>query len=131
MTGHDLLGRTSGARTALTGLGIGIVGLLIQWIADPPKFNGFPPGIIFVAAFGVLVVLTARWWWSPLLATLISLWIVGLGVGFLIDNLENSNSGLVFGSAVMAVGLYGAAIAGIIGAVQRFRHRGANPRVAP
>lgn len=131
MTGRDLLGRTSGARTALTGLGIGILGLLIQWIADPSKFGGFPPGIIFVAAFGVLVVLTARWWWSPLLATLISLWIVGLGVGYLIENFENGNSGLVFGSAVMAVGLYGAAIAGIVGAVRRFRHRGAERPVTP
>ena len=123
MNGIQLLGRTTGARIAMVGLGIGIVGLLIQWIADPARFGGFPPGIIIVAVFGVLVVLTRKWWWSPLLATLISLFIVGLGVGPLIDNLRADNAGLVVGSAVMAVGLYGAAIAGIVAAVQGFRHR--------
>jgi hypothetical protein len=124
MTRLDLNGRTTGARIALTGLGIGILGLVIQWIADPAKFPGFPPGIIIVAVFGALVVLAGKWWWSPLLATLISLWIVGLGFGLLLDNFRAADSGLVFGSAVMAVGLYGAAIAGIAGAVRRYRHRG-------
>lgn len=107
----------------MAGLGIGIVGLLIQWNADPVKFPGFPPGIIIIAAFGVLVVLTGKWWWSPLPATLISLWIAGVGIRPLIDNLRSANGGLVFGTAVMAVGLYGAAVAGIIGAVQGFRRR--------
>lgn len=132
MTTVNIFDRVRGSRIALFGLGVGIVGLLIQWITDPAKFPSFPPGIIVIVVFGVLTALTNRWWWSPLLATAISLWIVGVGVAFLIDNLRSDNSGLVLGNIVMAIGLYGAAIAGIIGSVQRFRHRAewANSRAA-
>lgn len=123
MTGLDVLGRTTAARIALAGLGVGVIGLVIQWIADPGRFPAFPPGIIIIAVFGALVVLTARWWWSPLLATLISLWIGGVGFALVLRNFGVGNPGLAVSTAVMAVGLWGAAIAGIIAAVQGFRRR--------
>jgi hypothetical protein len=133
MTGLDVLGRTTAARIALAGLGIGIAGLVIQWIADPGKFPAFPPGIAIIAVFGALAVLTAKWWWSPLLATLISLWIGGVGFALVIRNFGEGNTGLVIGTAVMAVGLYGAAVAGIVAAVQGFRRRdlGSVPPAVP
>lgn len=121
----------------LAGLGVGIVGLLVQWAADPGKFGGvhrtfgmaFPPGILFIAGFGVLVVLTGRWWWHPVFAVLISFWIVGVGslAGKMGPNLVSSNLGTVLGNVVMAAGLIGSFVAGIYAMVATRRSR-ATPR---
>jgi hypothetical protein len=60
----------------LLGLAVGILGLVVQWIADPDVFHGFPPGIAFIAACAVLVVVASGRWWAPVFSVLISLWIV-------------------------------------------------------
>jgi hypothetical protein len=106
------------------GLLVGILGLVIQWIADPAKFSGaegtfgisFPPGIAFIAGFGVLMLLTARWWWHPVFGVFIAFWIAGVGtlVGKLTPNLVSHNAGTVTGNAVMAAGLLLAFVAGLV-----------------
>ncbi|MDR3033802.1 MAG: hypothetical protein LBV78_11980 [Kitasatospora sp.] len=106
------------------GLLVGIVGLLIQWISDPAKFSAaqgtfgisFPPGIAFIVGFGVLMMLTARWWWHPVFGVLIAFWIAGVGTlaGELTPNLVSHNLGTVAGNAVMAAGLLLAFIAGLV-----------------
>jgi hypothetical protein len=115
------------------GLLIGILGLIIQWIAQPAKFAGgegtfgisFPPGIAFILVFGLLTLFTARWWWHPLFAAFISFWIVGVGsiADKLQPNLTSHNTGTVAGNAVMAVGLTVAFVAGLISAVAGRRAR--------
>lgn len=112
-----------GTRVTLGGLLVGIVGLVIQWIADPAKFSGaegtfgvsLPPGIVFIAGFGVLVPLTARWWWHPVFAVLIGFWIVvgGTMAGKFLPNLVSHNPGTVAGTAVMGAGLLLAVVAGV------------------
>jgi hypothetical protein len=103
---------------SLAGLVIGIAGLIIQWIADPAKFAGdvFPPGIAFIAGSGVLMLITARWWWHPVFGVLIAVWIVG--VGSLADQVQpqltSDNPGTVAGVVVMAGGLILTAVAGIV-----------------
>ncbi len=55
---------------AFVGLGVGIVGLLVQWGANPAKFSAaqgffglaFPPGILFIVVAALLMLATARWW---------------------------------------------------------------------
>ncbi|TWE11357.1 hypothetical protein [Rudaeicoccus suwonensis] len=120
-------------RITLAGLGVGIVGLLIQWIADPSKFDGanktfglpFPPGILFLVAFGAATALTLRWWWHPIPSAFIAFWIVGVGgiAGELTPNLTSSNLGTVLGNVVMSVGLIATFCAGIIGAARGRRAR--------
>ena len=112
-----------------TGLGIGIIGLLIQWIADPSKFDGanktfglpFPPGILFVAGFGLLSFLTRRWRWHPIFAVLIAFWIVvgGALADKLQPNLTSSNVGTVLGNVVMVIGLAITFCTGLYGMVGR------------
>jgi hypothetical protein len=106
---------TTGTKLSLSGLAVGIVGLIVQWIADPVKFPGFPPGIYFIAACAVLVVMTSRRWWAPVFAVLISLWIVlgGWAAGQLIPNFRSDDGGTVAGTAVMTAGLVFAAVTGI------------------
>jgi hypothetical protein len=107
---------TTGTKLSLSGLAVGIVGLIVQWIADPVKFSGFPPGIYIVAACAVLVVVTSRRWWAPVFAVLISLWIVlgGWAAGELIPNFRSADGGTVVGTVVMTVGLVFAAVTGIM-----------------
>ena len=111
-------------RITVAGLLVGIAGLVIQWIADPAKFSGaegtfgvsFPPGIAFILAFGLLMLSTARWWWHPIFGVLIAFWIVGAGslAGKMQPNLTSHNLGTVAGTTVMALGLVGAFVAGIV-----------------
>lgn len=106
------------------GMLIGIVGLIIQWVAEPSKFSeaegtfgvSFPPGIAFIVAFGVLMLFTARWWWHAVFGVFIAFWIVGVGslANQLQPNLVSPNAGTVTGNAVMAVGLVLAFVAGLI-----------------
>jgi hypothetical protein len=101
-------------RWSLAGLGIGILGLVVQWIADPPKFNPFPPGIAFIAVAGGLVVLAGKRWWAPVFSVMISLWIVlgGLAAGVLLPNFR-ADAGTAGGTAVMTLGLALAAVTGV------------------
>jgi hypothetical protein len=103
-------------KMSLFGLAAGIVGLIIQWIADPAKFGGFPPGIGIIAVCAVLVVVAAGRWWAPIFSVLISLWIVfgGWAAGQLIPNFRSDNFGTVAGNAVMTAGLVFAAVTGIV-----------------
>lgn len=115
------------------GLLAGIVGLLIQWAADPAKFSraegtfgiSFPPGIVFILVFGLLTLFTSRWWWHPVFAAFIGFWIVGVGAmaDKLQPNLTSHNPGTVAGNVVMALGLSLAFFAGIIGMITARRDR--------
>lgn len=118
--------------TTFAGLLIGIAGLLVQWVADPAKFGGFPPGIAFVVGAGLLTLVTARWWWHAVFGAFISFWIVGVGglAGELTPNLFSSNPGTVSGNVIMSGGLALAFVAGIVSMVTALR-TGRSARRAP
>ncbi|CCH17504.1 hypothetical protein [Micromonospora lupini] len=113
-------------RLSLWGLVVGILGLLIQWIADPGKFPLFPPGIVFIVVCGALVVFTVGRWWAPVFSVLISLWIVlgGWAAGQLTPNFRSDNAGTVAGNVVMSLGLAFAAVTGIMAMLGAWRARG-------
>jgi len=103
-------------KLSLSGLAIGILGLIVQWIADPAKFGGFPPGIIFIAVCAVLVVAASGRWWAPVFSVLISLWIIvgGWAAGKMTPNFRSGDPGTVVGTAVMSLGLAFAVVTGIV-----------------
>ena len=112
-------------RTVFSYLGLltGILGLLIQWAADPSKFADgprplgvtFPFGIMFILGFGALMLATSRWWWHPVFAVFTAFWIVVMGTvaDQLQPNLVSHNPGTVAGNVLMALGLLFAAVTGI------------------
>lgn len=112
-----------GTVLSFAGLLAGIVGLIVQWVADPAKFADgsrsfgitFPPGILFILACGVLMLATSRWWWHPVFAVLIAFWIVVVGsiADQLEPNLVSHNPGTVIGNVVMSLGLLFAAVTGV------------------
>jgi hypothetical protein len=112
-------------KLSLSGLVIGILGLIVQWIADPDKFGGFPPGIIFIAVCAALVVVASGRWWAPVFSVLISLWIVlgGWAAGKMTPNFRSDNAGTVVGTAVMTLGLVLAAVTGVVAMVAARRAR--------
>jgi hypothetical protein len=112
-------------KLSLSGLAVGIVGLIVQWIADPAKFGGFPPGIIVIAVCAALVVVASGRWWAPVFSVLISLWIVlgGWAAGKLIPNFRSADAGTVAGNVVMTLGLAFAAVTGVVAMVAARRAR--------
>ena len=124
-----------GPRSRLTtatlgGLAVGVLGLLLQFIADPAKFGSFPPGIYFLIVAAAIVWLAERWRWSALIAVALVLWIVigGTLSGKLSANLASSDMLTVAGNVVMVLGLLGAAVFGILAVVRRGRHRTSGQR---
>jgi hypothetical protein len=113
-------------KLSLSGLAVGVLGLIVQWIADPDKFGGFPPGIIFIAVCAALVVVASGRWWAPVFSVLISLWIIfgGLAAGKLTANLLSGDAGTVAGNAVMSLGLAFAAVTGVVAMIAGRRARG-------
>lgn len=125
---------------SLAGLLVGIVGLVIQWLADPSKFAeavppvgvAFPPGIAFIIASGLLMLLTARWWWHAAFGVVIAFWIAGVGAlaGKLTPNLTSHNPGTVAGNVVMTAGLVLTVITGVLSMIAARRRRGSTRRRA-
>ena len=103
-------------KLSLSGLAVGVLGLVVQWIADPAKFPGFPPGIVFIAVCAALVVAASGRWWAPVFSVLISLWIVlgGWAAGMLTANFLSRDAGTVAGNVVMSLGLVFAAVTGVV-----------------
>jgi hypothetical protein len=122
---------------SFAGLLAGILGLVVQWVADPAKFADgsrsygitIPPGILFILACGVLMLVTVRWWWHPVFAVLIAFWIVGMGsvADQLQPNLLSHNPGTVAGNVLMSVGLLFAAVTGVAAMVAARRARRRRP----
>ncbi|TQM43231.1 hypothetical protein [Pseudonocardia cypriaca] len=112
-------------KLSLSGLAVGVLGLVVQWIADPAEFPGFPPGIVFIAVCAALVVAASGRWWAPVFSVLISLWILlgGLAAGMLTANLLSGDAGTVAGNVVMSLGLAVAAVAGVVAMLAARRAR--------
>ena len=61
--------------TKLTIVGLVACALAIwtQWLSGDPAYPKFPPGPVFFIAVAAIVTIAARWWWSPLIGSLIAL----------------------------------------------------------
>jgi hypothetical protein len=109
----------------LAGMGVSVVGLLIQWVAAPELFGGFPPGIVWIGAAAGIAWLDRGSPWSPAAVVALALWITigGLAGGRLVENLTSGDAGLVAGNLVMLLGLLVAAVAGVLAVAHNRRHR--------
>jgi hypothetical protein len=68
------LGTQPSTLTRLTAAGLvcSALAIWIQWLSGDPAYRGIPPGPILFVLFAGIIVAAARWWWSPMLGTLIS-----------------------------------------------------------
>lgn len=103
-----------------------MVGIALQYVAEPGLFGGFPPGLYFLGGAVLLVALVRRWSWAPVFGVLLAAWITfgGIRGGQLIKNLSSGNGLLVVGNVVLQLGLVLAVVAGVLaiaGNVRRAR----------
>jgi hypothetical protein len=117
---------------------IGLVGVAIaiwtQWLSGDPAYPKFPPGPVIFVAIAAIVVMGARWWWTPLMGALITLlttsgWFVRLPAGILRlthpSSVGKFAAGIFIGTVLQITALVVADIAGLVATVQSYRYRGA------
>ncbi|HZP06914.1 MAG TPA: hypothetical protein VFB43_18580 [Terracidiphilus sp.] len=60
-------------KLTIAGLVACAVAIWTQWLSGDPAYPKFPPGPVFFIAVAAIVAFAARWWWTPLIGSLIAL----------------------------------------------------------
>ena len=121
------------SKLTVAGLVGAAVAIWMQWLSGDPAYTKFPPGpVIFIAIAGI-IVLGARWWWTPLIGALIALlvtsgWFVRLPAAILRlthpGSVGRFAAGIWIGSILLIVALLVTDIAGLAATVQNYRRSG-------
>ncbi|HLY39952.1 MAG TPA: DUF4383 domain-containing protein [Terracidiphilus sp.] len=121
------------SKLTVAGLIVLAIALWTQWLSGDPAYPKFPPGpVIFVAVAGV-IVMGARWWWTPLVGALLSLLVTS---GFIVrlswavlrlthpEQVGRFHAGIWVGTVLQTVALVGTDVVGLIATVQNYRRMG-------
>jgi hypothetical protein len=121
-------------RLTVVGLVCVAVALWTQWLSGDPAYPEFPPGpVIFIAVAGI-IVMGARWWWTPLIGALVSLlvtsgWFVRLPAEILRlthpGDVGRFAGGIWIGTILQITALVVTDIAGLAATVHNYRRMGA------
>lgn len=125
---------TSTMLTKLTVAGLtgAAIAIWTQWLSGDPAYTRFPPGPVIFIAIGGVILLAARWWWTPLIGALIGLlvtsgWFVRLHAAIL--RLTHPGAvgrfapGIWTGSLLLIVALLVTDVAGLAATIQNYRRR--------
>jgi hypothetical protein len=69
----NLRGLTPLTKLTVAGLTGCALAIWIQWLSGDSAYRTFPPGPVFFIAVAVIVAFGARWWWTPLIGSLLGL----------------------------------------------------------
>jgi hypothetical protein len=110
-------------RSTAIGLWLAAIGIFIQAASGAAGYPKIPPGIIILAAAGILVYATARWRWASLIGVLLAGFIsIGVfatpGTGYRLSHSEAI--GPFIGTLVQLLGLIIAIVAGIASTVKGY-----------
>lgn len=106
------------------------VAIWIQALSGDPAYTKFPPGPIIFVAIAAVIVLGARWWWTPILGALVSLMTTtGLFLRLSAEILRLSHPasigrfaiGIFIGTLLHATTLFVADIASVAATIQNYR----------
>ncbi|MFZ1014032.1 MAG: DUF4383 domain-containing protein [Terracidiphilus sp.] len=109
------------------------VAIWMQWLSGDPAFPKFPPGPVFFLGVAAILVLGARWWWTPSIGALIALFVTSgwfVRLPFAILRLTHPGSvgkfaaGIWIGAALQIVALGVADVGGLAATVQNYRRSG-------
>jgi hypothetical protein len=111
-------------RSTAVGLLLAAFGIFIQAASGATGYPRIPPGIIILAAAGILVYATARWRWASLIGILLAGFVsIGVftthGTGYRLSHPEAI--GPFLGTLVQLLGLTIAIVAGITSTVKSYR----------
>jgi hypothetical protein len=69
----NLSSLTLPTKLTVAGLIACAIAIWIQWLSGDPAYPKFPPGPVFFIAVAAIVAFAARWWWTPLMGSMIAL----------------------------------------------------------
>lgn len=114
----------------------GLVGcafaIWIEWLSGDPSYPKFPPGPVFFIAVAAIVAFAARWWWTPLMGSLLALLVTSGWFARLPRNMQHLTHpgstghfapGIFLGALLQIVSLALADVAGLVATVQKYRSR--------
>jgi hypothetical protein len=108
------------------------VAIWIQWLSGDPAYPKFPPGPIFFIAVAAIVAFGARWWWTPLMGSMIALLVTSGWLARLprqMQRLTHPGSighlapGIFLGTLAMIIFLLLTDVAGLVATVLNYRSR--------
>ena len=106
------------------------IALWTQWLSGDPAYTKFPPGPVLFIGVAAIVIFGARWWWTPMMGSLIALlvtagWFARLPQAMLRLNHPNEvgkfAAGIFIGTVLQICSLLVTDIAGLAATVQNFR----------
>jgi hypothetical protein len=108
------------------------VAIWIQWLSGDPAYPKFPPGPVFFIAVAAIVAFAARWWWTPLMGSMIALLVTSGWFARLprqMQRLTHPGSighfapGIFLGTLGMLIFLILTDVAGLVATVLNYRSR--------
>ncbi len=116
----------------VAGLVLCALAIWIQWLSGDPAYPKFPPGPVFFIAVAAIVTFAARWWWTPLMGSLIALLVTAGWFARFPQNMQHLAQpgsighfapGIFLGALVQILSLLLADAAGLIATVMNYRRR--------
>lgn len=104
----------------------------IEWLSGDPSYPKFPPGPVFFIAVAAIVTFAARWWWTPLMGSLLALLVTSGWFALLPRNMQHLTHpgstghfapGIFLGALLQIVSLVLADVSGLVATVQNYRSR--------
>ena len=106
------------------------IALWTQWLSGDPAYPKFPPGPVIFIVVAAILVLGARWWWTPLIGALMSLlvtsgWFVRYSAGVLRlthpGSVGKFAAGIFIGTLLQITALLFTDVAGLVATVQNYK----------
>lgn len=119
-------------KLTVTGLVGCALAIWIQWLSGDPAYPKFPPGPVFFIAVAAIVAFGARWWWTPLIGSLIALLVTSGWFARLPrqmqrlthpDSIGHFAPGIFIGTLGMILFLLLTDVAGLVATVLNYRTR--------
>ena len=128
----NLSSLTFPTRLTVAGLVACALAIWTQWLSGDPAYPKFPPGPVFFIAVAAIVAFAARWWWTPLMGSMIALLVTSGWFARLprqMQRLTHPGSighfapGIFLGTLGMIIFLFLTDVAGLVATVLNYRSR--------
>jgi len=128
----NLSGMTFPTRLTVAGLVACACAIWIQWLSGDPSYPKFPPGPVFFIAVAAVVAWARRWWWTPLMGSMIALLVTSGWLARIpkqMQRLTHPGSighfapGIFLGTLGMILFLLVTDVAGVVATVLNYRSR--------
>jgi hypothetical protein len=119
-------------KLTVAGLVISALSIWTQWLSGDLAYTQFPPGPVFFIAVAAIVTFAARWWWTPLIGSLIALLVTAGWFALLPKemlrltrpgSIGHFAPGIFLGTLAQSISLLLVDVSGLVATVQNYRSR--------